>query len=170
MVPAVHSMQLRRYSTFLSGSPKVSDTEDRSVYWASVPVPPALQTSQVYPPSKLRSTCTAASHFSAASVKLAAASAPDTVMFAAVNPGGSNKFRLVPDRPLTMVPGGTLALLMAEPFARPVPLATVAAIEPIVVVRAVTTEVHIAKFIGPRNANGWLTPAAPKVPCSTAFA
>src|ERR1035437_6740422 len=85
----VNSIQLRRYSTFLSGSPNVSETDERSMYWASVPAP-VLQTTQVYPPSKLRSICTVASHINAASVKLAAASAPVAVMAAPVNPENVN--------------------------------------------------------------------------------
>src|ERR1017187_5127005 len=115
----VNSMQLRRYSTFFSGSPNVTETEERSMYWASVPAPPALQTSQVYPPSKLRSTCTVASHFSAASVKLAAASAPVTVMAAPVNPENVNGCGVTTDgtavgaAEIDTVPGYPAALLLA---------------------------------------------------------
>src|ERR1039458_441526 len=92
----VNSIQLRRYSTFLSGSPNVRETDERSMYWASVPAP-VLQTTQVYPPSKLRSICTVASHISAASVKLAAASAPVAVMAAPVNPENVNGCAMATD-------------------------------------------------------------------------
>src|ERR1019366_6129899 len=115
----VNSMQLRRYSTFFSGSPNVTETEERSMYWASVPAPPALQTSQVYPPSKLRSICTVASHFSAASVKLAAASAPVAVMAAPVNPENVNGCMMatagatVGNAEIDTVPGYPMALLLA---------------------------------------------------------
>ena len=63
-----------------------------------------------------------------------------------------------------------MALLIADPFARPVASATEAVSTPAVVVRAVTTDDYNARFIGPRNANGWVIPEAPKVPCNTAFA
>src|ERR1019366_10571020 len=114
----VNSMQLRRYSTFLSGSPNVSETDERSMYWASVPAP-VLQTTQVYPPSKLRSICTVASHFSAASVKLAAASAPVAVMAAPVNPENVNGCMMatagatVGNAEIDTVPGYPMALLLA---------------------------------------------------------
>src|ERR1700744_5177525 len=84
--------------------------------------------------------------------------------------GGMASVPAVPTSVAHVVPGGTFRLLMAEPTAIPVALATDAARDPAVVVRVVMTAPQMAMFIGPRIANGALGLMRSKVPLTTALA
>jgi hypothetical protein len=84
--------------------------------------------------------------------------------------GDSASVKPVPDKAVIVAPAGRFAELIAAPFASPVALATDAANEAAVVVSVVLIDANMARFIGPRNANGGCGPTAEMTPAMTALA